>query len=192
MQFIAVSSRKAARVIAQRNVGLFIALVAVVSFGGSLFYIFNQERSRSHHFIDDLYAAVIPANERARSSMSELSGNTLHSEEVTQASEPEKDFENGTLPSFDLVRVEPDGAAVIAGRAAPYAELILLHNGEPIGQVTADWTGEWVFVSDEPLKTDRHQFTLLINKPDASITIPAADNLDTPFERNKLHNFGSR
>ncbi len=170
---IAISSRLGARVIAQRNVALSIALVAAVGLGAGFFYIFNQE-----------------PDERARSSISDLSEEVLHSEEVTQASEPQKDssqevleravqtdeeaIENGTLPSFDLVRVEPDGAAVIAGRAAPYAELILFHNGRLIGQVTADWAGEWVFVSDEPLETDRHQFALLINKPDALITIPAA------------------
>lgn len=192
----------------ERKVGLFVALVASIGFAGGLFYVFNQDRPRLQHFIDELYAAVSPANERTASSVSESSENTPYSAEVTQASEPEIDlsqevqervaqpeeeaFENSTLPSFDLVRVEPDGAAVIAGRAAPYAELILLHNGEPIGRVIADWAGEWVFVSDKPLETDRHQLTLLINKPDASITIPAADNLNSSVENNELENLGSR
>ena len=76
------------------------------------------------------------------------------------------------LPSFDLVRVEPDGSAVIAGRAAPYAELVLLHNGEPIGTVKADWAGEWAFVTDRPLPADQHEITLLVNEPDAEITLP--------------------
>ncbi len=80
--------------------------------------------------------------------------------------------EGGSLPSFDLVRVEPDGSAVIAGRAAPYADLILLHNGEPIGKVKADWAGEWAFVSDRPLPADQHQITILVNEPDAKITLP--------------------
>ena len=70
------------------------------------------------------------------------------------------------------MRVEPDGSAVIAGRAAPYAELVLLHNGEPIGTVRADWAGEWAFVTDRPLPADRHEITLLVNDPDAEITLP--------------------
>jgi len=79
---------------------------------------------------------------------------------------------DGGLPSFDLVRVEPDGSAVIAGRAAPHDELILLHNGQPIGKVKADWAGEWAFVTDQPLPAERHEITLLVNEPDAEITLP--------------------
>src|SRR5262245_49845438 len=35
-------------------------------------------------------------------------------------------------PTFDVVRVEPDGGAVIAGRAAPDADVELLSNGSEI------------------------------------------------------------
>lgn len=93
-------------------------------------------------------------------------------EPSADAAEPEAADEDGALPSFDLVRVEPDGAAVIAGRAAPYAELILLHNGEPIGKATADWAGEWAFVTDRPFAAERHTITILVNDPDAEITLP--------------------
>lgn len=76
-------------------------------------------------------------------------------------------------PSFDLIRIEPDGQAVIAGRAAPDTELILLDNGKPIGTVTADWSGEWAFIPDQPLEAGDHKFSLVVSTPQGTVTIPA-------------------
>lgn len=98
--------------------------------------------------------------------------------------------EDKSLPSFDLVRVEPDGAAVIAGRAAPYAELILLHNGQPIGTATADWAGEWAFVTDRPLPADSHTISVLVNDPDAEVTLP--QGADPPARMSETTASGSR
>lgn len=54
-------------------------------------------------------------------------------------------------PSFDLVRITPDGEAVIAGRATPGSK-VTVHNGDSIvGQTTADHRGEWVVVPKTPL-----------------------------------------
>ena len=54
-------------------------------------------------------------------------------------------------PSFDIVRVMPDGAAVMAGRAAPGAEVEILANGAPIARTTANEAGEWVLPLERPL-----------------------------------------
>ncbi len=79
-----------------------------------------------------------------------------------------------TPPSIDVVRIEPDGAAVIAGRAAPRAELIVLHNGAPIGTATADAFGEWVFIPDAPLPAGAHEFGLVVKRVQGGVTLPAA------------------
>jgi len=63
-------------------------------------------------------------------------------------------------PSFDVVRVNPQGEAVIAGRAAPGAEVRVLDGDREIGRVTADRNGEWVLVPKEPLPPGSHQLTL--------------------------------
>ncbi len=55
-------------------------------------------------------------------------------------------------PTFDIVRVNPEGNAVIAGRAAPGAEVLVLDGDKVIGRVTADGRGEWVLVPDKPLE----------------------------------------
>ncbi|MDH3476051.1 MAG: SPOR domain-containing protein [Rhodospirillales bacterium] len=78
-------------------------------------------------------------------------------------------------PSFDLIRIEPNGEAVIAGRATPNTELILLDNGEPIGTVTANFAGEWAFIPDEPLPPGDHQFSLVVSTPQGTVTLPAPD-----------------
>ncbi|MEM7221561.1 MAG: SPOR domain-containing protein [Pseudomonadota bacterium] len=77
-----------------------------------------------------------------------------------------------TVPSFDLVRIEPDGQAVLAGRAEPNAELIILDNGKPLGTVRADSVGEWAFVPDRALPDGDHDFSLVVNTPQGTITVP--------------------
>ncbi|MBR0673868.1 LysM peptidoglycan-binding domain-containing protein, partial [Neoroseomonas soli] len=53
----------------------------------------------------------------------------------------------GVAPRFDVVRVGAGGSAVIAGRAAPGAEVALLLDGhQEIGRVRADRRGEWVIM----------------------------------------------
>ena len=54
-------------------------------------------------------------------------------------------------PSFDVVRVNPQGDAVMAGRAPPGAIVTILDGETVVGRVTADAAGEWVFVPDKPL-----------------------------------------
>jgi hypothetical protein len=79
---------------------------------------------------------------------------------------------NVIQPSVDIVRIEPGGAAVIAGRAAPGTELILLDNGAPIGTTQADSYGEWVFIPTEPLPSGAHDFGLVIKKIEGGVSVP--------------------
>jgi hypothetical protein len=48
------------------------------------------------------------------------------------------------VPSFDVVTVDPQGHAVIAGRAAPGDRVEVLDGKASIGEVTADQRGDWV------------------------------------------------
>ena len=64
-------------------------------------------------------------------------------------------------PSFDVVRVNELGDAVIAGRAEPRSIVIIYDGDREIGRVAADSRGEWVFVSDRPLTPGQHEIGLL-------------------------------
>lgn len=55
------------------------------------------------------------------------------------------------LPSFDTVRVEPGGSAIIAGRAAPGAEITIKHNGQVIASGVANADGAFAITPDKPL-----------------------------------------
>src|SRR3546814_15752324 len=52
-------------------------------------------------------------------------------------------------PSFDIIRIEPDGQSIIAGRAAPGSEWILLTNGSPLAALRADANGQWVVLPED-------------------------------------------
>src|SRR5574338_729096 len=69
------------------------------------------------------------------------------------------------VPSFDVARISREGNTVIAGRAAPGSTVVVLGNGEPLGRVTADQHGEWVFVPEAPLPPGAHRLTLSMQRP---------------------------
>ncbi|RED13041.1 LysM peptidoglycan-binding domain-containing protein [Pontivivens insulae] len=74
------------------------------------------------------------------------------------AAEPEQTNDNA--PTFDLVRVERDGSAVIAGRAEPQSEVEIIADGEVIGTVVAGSSGEFVALLDTPATTGPQSLTL--------------------------------
>lgn len=49
-------------------------------------------------------------------------------------------------PSFDLVRVEPTGEAVVAGRGLPNTTVEMLVNGKPVARALADPNGQFAVV----------------------------------------------
>jgi nucleoid-associated protein YgaU len=61
------------------------------------------------------------------------------------------DVDPGAAPTFDIVRIEPRGRAVMAGRAAPGAEVEIRSGDRLIDRARADQRGEWVVVPAEPL-----------------------------------------
>lgn len=68
-------------------------------------------------------------------------------------------------PSFDVVRVGPNGDTVIAGRAEPGSTVVILDGGQVLGEVTADARGEWVFVPTKPLSPGSRQLSLEMRRP---------------------------
>lgn len=63
-------------------------------------------------------------------------------------------------PTFDVVRINPKGDTVMAGRAEPGRHVVILDRDKVIGQVTADERGEWVFVPDNPLPAGNRRLGL--------------------------------
>ncbi len=65
------------------------------------------------------------------------------------------------IPAFDIVRVQPDGSMVIAGRAAPGAAIDIIAGGRVIGQTSTDESGSFAFVLDSPLAPGDYDIGLI-------------------------------
>ena len=67
-----------------------------------------------------------------------------------------------SVPTFDIARIGPDGRAVVAGRAAPGARIVLLDGGKEIERGEADARGEWVVLAqDPPLAPGHHELRVV-------------------------------
>ncbi|GGE37689.1 peptidoglycan-binding protein LysM [Agaricicola taiwanensis] len=71
--------------------------------------------------------------------------------------------------AFDIVRVEPNGDAVIAGRAAPGTTVELLRNGDVIATEKANQAGEFVMTPPR-LSAGNHQLQLRVGGEDRQIS----------------------
>lgn len=63
-------------------------------------------------------------------------------------------------PTFDIVRVNREGAAVIAGHAAPDSTVTVRDGDGKVGTVQADRRGDWVLIPDRPLEPGTRQLTI--------------------------------
>ncbi|MDW5318057.1 LysM peptidoglycan-binding domain-containing protein [Rhizobium sp. PL01] len=65
-----------------------------------------------------------------------------------------------TVPGFDVLRVEPDGSTVIAGRAQPNTKLEIVNGETVIGTADVGATGDFAAIFDKPLPAGDYQLTL--------------------------------
>lgn len=77
-----------------------------------------------------------------------------------EANSEAADAEELIIPAFDLVRVEPDGSVVIAGRAAPNATVEVLTGSRIIATIQAGPDGDFAAVLDDPLEPGDYQIVL--------------------------------
>ncbi|MFC4235258.1 Ig-like domain-containing protein [Thalassospira xianhensis] len=99
--------------------------------------------------------ADTPARTTAPPAVTPDAGNTQQAAPEQTDAAPEV-----RTPSFDVVRIGPDGNAVIAGRAAPNSTVRIREGDEVIGQATADERGEWVVLPEKPLASGDRELSL--------------------------------
>jgi nucleoid-associated protein YgaU len=88
-------------------------------------------------------------------------------------------------PEFDVVRVDPSGNTVIAGRAAPGAVVTIKGGDKTLGTVTADADGAFAFVPDTPLPPGALQLSLSEALPGGQVVAgPATASVDVPASAN--------
>ena len=104
----------------------------------------------------------IPAAVTAKQAVAETAAvkKAAKAAEKSLAPTPSPQPKSPIPPTFDVVRVNPLGDTVIAGRAQPGSTIIILDGGKTIGEAIADARGEWVFVPDKPLPPGNRQLSL--------------------------------
>ena len=76
---------------------------------------------------------------------------------MPEGSDPTIDW---TVPGFDVLRVEPDGSTVIAGRAQPNTKLEIVNGDTVVATADVGATGDFAAIFDKPLPAGDYQLTL--------------------------------
>ncbi len=100
-----------------------------------------------------------------KSAKLEPKGRPAAAKPLTGVRPPAKKPERAKLPSFDIVRVEPSGDSIVAGRSEPGAEVELLNNGKPVAKAKADASGQFVMIP-KALAPGAHQLQLRARNKD--------------------------
>ncbi|MDP2698682.1 Ig-like domain-containing protein [Thalassospira sp.] len=83
--------------------------------------------------------------------------------------DPSGDAPEIANPSFDVVRVSPEGNTVIAGRAEPGSQVRVRDGETVIGEATADARGEWVILPETPLSAGDRELSVEAEGTDGEI-----------------------
>ncbi|HEV3242658.1 MAG TPA: Ig-like domain-containing protein, partial [Methyloceanibacter sp.] len=73
-----------------------------------------------------------------------------------------------SVPSFDIVRIEPTGEGVMAGRAEPGWTISIESEGSKIAETKVDEEGAWSVVLDKPLASGDRSLTLRATSTDGT------------------------
>lgn len=91
---------------------------------------------------------------------------------------------SSSTPSFDVLRVEPDGSTVIAGSAEPNSKLEIVDGDKVVTTTQVGPTGDFVAVLDNPLPPGDHELALRATGKDgkavtseevATVSVPKDD-----------------
>jgi nucleoid-associated protein YgaU len=142
------------------------ALVVICLIGAAGVYLY--ERNHSPPAVVHTAAVPVAAKTPPRQTAMAATPAPLQTHALAQAQAPQKPAQpaqktvaaSAPAPSIDVVRVDPSGALVMAGRAQP-GETLTIHSGISIlGSVTADQDGQWVFLPDATLPSGVHQLSV--------------------------------
>lgn len=85
--------------------------------------------------------------------------------------------ERTSVPTFDVVVIEPNGEGVIAGRAAPGWQVSVQSGGVKVAEAKADVQGEWSVVLEKPLPKGDHALSLKITSPDGTQAVSSQESV---------------
>ncbi|MGZ9721800.1 LysM peptidoglycan-binding domain-containing protein [Rhizobium miluonense] len=104
---------------------------------------------------------------------------------LTGQTAPQTAAARSSIPSFDVLRVEPNGSTVIAGTAEPNAKLEIVDGEKVVTTIKVGPSGDFAAVLDNPLPPGDHELVLratgkdgkVVNSEDvATISVPKDDS----------------
>lgn len=87
--------------------------------------------------------------------------------------EPSRGTRASDGPSFDILRIDPSGVSVFAGRAEPGADVAILAGGKEIARTKADGEGNWSIVTGSIYKGGELPFRVAATKNGRTLTSEA-------------------
>jgi hypothetical protein len=136
-----------------KGVALLVAVIGVVALAAAGIYLYRHQGA-APRVEDKVATGEKPAAEQPKPGESQPA--------ETAPSKPT------SVPSFDVVRIEPTGEGVVAGRAQPGWTVTLESGGSKIAETKADEEGAWSVVLDKPLPAGDHSLTLRATSPDGT------------------------
>lgn len=116
------------------------------------------------------------ATEQQETVAEELPGDAPQAPEAAESITDDSAMQALTEPdepaglAFDIIRIEPTGEAVIAGRGAPDARVALLRNGTVHAETMSDASGNFVFIP-EPFPAGTSDVTLRATGSDGNAQV---------------------
>ena len=110
-------------------------------------------------------------------------GQTAANQPATQSAQQQQPA-SPVMPSFDVLRVEPNGSTVIAGSAEPGSKLEISDGTTVIAKVDVGPSGDFAAVLDTPLKPGEHELVLKATGSDGrSVTSEETATVSIPQDR---------
>jgi nucleoid-associated protein YgaU len=143
--------------IGSKLIAMIAAVVGVVGVSAAGVYLYRQSQEAPPSVQDQVATgtARAPAAEQPKP-------------QALVSPNPHAEPKGAAVPSFDVVRIEPTGEGVIAGRAEPGWQVSVESHGSKVAEATADAEGEWTIVLDKPLPPGDHALSLKAVSPDGT------------------------
>jgi len=160
--------------------GIVIAVILLVLIAAGLYYFTREDGGETGNTTE----GSAPRTEQ--SEPADASGESASSPDSD--SDANEEQQTGLrIPTFDLLRVEPDGTAVIAGAAEPLGVLDVKEGDTVVASSSVGDSGDFVAIIETPLTPGDHLIYLDVTMPDgrtarslqtATISIPETPDGD--------------
>ncbi|MEP5761334.1 MAG: LysM peptidoglycan-binding domain-containing protein [Litoreibacter sp.] len=166
-----------------------VLVLLILAFGGAAYVVAQYEKPQSTPLqpgvagstpeaptVTTDIASTNEAGQETKTPAEGTTSTTVPEATATPSQDPINATEGATVvptpvvaPSLDVVRISPDGAALIAGFSEPGSKIVFVVNGEELAKVTTDDTGNFVGFFDIPVSDTPNSIDVARVAPDGSL-----------------------